>query len=127
MYATNSTLSSAKEDKMDEHTCRYGNKRRRRIVRSYDELLGLPTTERPDDGLVVPLPDCPACKRHDGYAPAHTCPRVNPTCPDCGRGTLMWAEAGYVPWHRICSVCGSHWDLHPRYPDGYIRRARFYR
>ena len=36
-----------------------------------------------------------------------------PTCPDCGRGTLQWAEAGYVPWHRICSHCGSHWELHP--------------
>lgn len=36
-----------------------------------------------------------------------------PICPDCGRGHLQWAEAGYVPWHRICDVCGSHWDLHP--------------
>ena len=34
-------------------------------------------------------------------------------CADCGVGPLVWAEAGYVPWHRICSVCGSHWDLHP--------------
>jgi len=36
-----------------------------------------------------------------------------PICPDCGRGELHWAEAGYVAWHRICSCCGSHWDLHP--------------
>lgn len=36
-----------------------------------------------------------------------------PICSDCERGHLQWAEAGYVPWHRICDVCGSHWDLHP--------------
>jgi hypothetical protein len=32
-------------------------------------------------------------------------------CP-CG-GILRWAEAGYVPWHRICDRCGSHWDMYP--------------
>jgi hypothetical protein len=37
----------------------------------------------------------------------------SPQCPDCELGHLCWAEAGYVPWHRICGVCGSHWDLHP--------------
>lgn len=31
-------------------------------------------------------------------------------CP-CG-GIMRWAEAGYVPWHRICDRCGEHWDLH---------------
>lgn len=36
-----------------------------------------------------------------------------PVCADCGTGHLQWAEGGYVPWHRICDVCGSHWDLHP--------------
>lgn len=36
-----------------------------------------------------------------------------PVCPDCGTGHLQWAEGGYVPWHRICDTCGSHWDLHP--------------
>jgi hypothetical protein len=28
-------------------------------------------------------------------------------------GRLRWAEAGYVPWHRICDRCGSHWELYP--------------
>ena len=37
----------------------------------------------------------------------------SPACSACGRGTLQWAEAGYVPWHRICDDCGAHWDLHP--------------
>jgi len=37
----------------------------------------------------------------------------SPRCIDCGWGSLLWAEAGYVAWHRICSHCGSHWDLHP--------------
>jgi len=36
-----------------------------------------------------------------------------PPCPDCGRGRLEWAEAGFVAWHRICSHCGSHWQLFP--------------
>lgn len=35
-----------------------------------------------------------------------------PPCT-CGRGHLQWAEAGYVPYHRICDGCGSHWELHP--------------
>ena len=34
-------------------------------------------------------------------------------CTDCGRGALKHAEAGYVPWHRICDVCGSHWYENP--------------
>lgn len=38
---------------------------------------------------------------------------LTPTCSDCRQGKLQWAEAGYVPWHRICDHCGSHWDLHP--------------
>jgi hypothetical protein len=42
-----------------------------------------------------------------------TAPDNNPICLDCQRGRLQWAEAGYVAWHRICDVCGSHWDLHP--------------
>lgn len=47
-----------------------------------------------------------------------------PVCPDCGQGHLQWAEAGYVPWHRICDVCGSHWSLHPvRYMQWGVGRA----
>lgn len=37
---------------------------------------------------------------------------LQPLC-SCGKGHMIWAEAGYVPWHRICDACGSHWDLHP--------------
>jgi hypothetical protein len=36
-----------------------------------------------------------------------------PTCPDCSMGRLTWAEAGFVAWHRICDVCGSHFTLYP--------------
>lgn len=53
------------------------------------------SVEAPDDGVII-------------VAAGHA-----PTCVDCGRGTLRWAEAGHVPWHRICDVCGAHWDLHP--------------
>lgn len=28
-------------------------------------------------------------------------------CPIC-RGTIRWAEAGYVPGYRICDSCGRH-------------------
>jgi hypothetical protein len=38
---------------------------------------------------------------------------LSPRCGDCRTGTLQWAEAGYVPWHRICDGCGAHRDLHP--------------
>lgn len=34
-------------------------------------------------------------------------------CPDCDGGRLQWAEAGYVPWHRRCARCDSHWEIHP--------------
>lgn len=29
-----------------------------------------------------------------------------PPCPDCG-GSVVWAEAGYVPGARACIACGS--------------------
>lgn len=43
-------------------------------------------------------------------------------CP-CG-GIMRWAEAGYVPWHRICDRCGSHWDMRPVtiYVDRHARK-----
>lgn len=65
-------------------------------VGSYADLLDSPARDRCDDGSTLV---------HAGD--------LSPTCTDCGRGTLQWAEAGYVPWHRICDACGSHWDLHP--------------
>jgi hypothetical protein len=77
------------------YTTRRGASRRRKPVTSGD-LLALPTRERDDDGAII---------LHVGDH--------SPTCSDCGRGTLRWAEGGYVPWHRICDTCGSHWDLHP--------------
>ena len=33
-------------------------------------------------------------------------------CPDCGQ-TMVWAEIGYTPGHRICDGCGSHWTVTP--------------
>ena len=50
-------------------------------------------------------------------------------CPDCGKEFIAWAEDGYVPGHRICHFCGSHWSLEsPRIPGGqwFLQRARFY-
>ncbi len=60
------------------------------------DIYALSHREREDDGAVI---------LHVG--------QDEPMCRDCGHGRLRWAEAGYVPWHRICDVCGSHWDLHP--------------
>lgn len=50
-------------------------------------------------------------------------------CPDCEQAEVLWAEAGYVPGHRICPGCGSHWELFTREEDKQwvLRRARFYR
>lgn len=59
------------------------------------DLYGIPYREAEDDGRI--------CLGIGESVP----------CADCGVGTLIWAEAGYVPWHRICNVCGSHWSLHP--------------
>jgi len=89
-----------------------------------EDLYDIPYKSGRDDGLKKSLPFCWECSQHDD-APAHQCVRVQPICPDCDAGMLIWAEAGYVPWHRICNHCGSHWELHPG-PDGYIQRARFY-
>jgi hypothetical protein len=30
------------------------------------------------------------------------------------RGTLRWAENGYVPGYRICDACGRHYALRDR-------------
>lgn len=102
-----------------------------RLATSYQDLLARPGRYMKDDGLEVPLPSCPQCEAEaQGTAtgPHNDCPRTQPPCPDCkGKGKLLWSEAGYVPWHRICNYCGSHWELHPAPPPGgFIRRARFY-
>lgn len=80
----------------DPYMTRVGASGRMSPVESYSELIDQPTHYRRDDGCTL----------------IHVGPE-EPTCPDCRRGTLRWAEAGYVPWHRICTVCGSHWELHP--------------
>lgn len=69
---------------------------KRRAKRPAPDIYDIPSRETVDDGSTIL------------HAGDHS-----PTCADCGVGTLQWAEAGYVPWHRICDVCGSHWDLHP--------------
>jgi hypothetical protein len=79
---------------MDTYTTRIGSRRAKTPAR---DLYSIATRERADDGTILV------------HAGASDCP----PCPDCGRGRLQWAEAGYVSWHRICDTCGSHWDLHP--------------
>jgi len=80
----------------DEYTTRVGLEVHDHHPTTYDELLSRPAEDRDDDGTTI---------RHVGD--------WGPICADCGVGTLQWAEAGYVAWHRICDRCGSHWELHP--------------
>ena len=80
----------------EPHVTRRGAARRRQPVATYGALLDLPSRPARDDRRII---------LHVGD--------LAPTCSDCGAGTLCWAEAGYVPWHRICDCCGSHWDLYP--------------
>ena len=49
-------------------------------------------------------------------------------CVDCG-SEAAWAEAGYVPGHRVCNDCGSHYSCQPAGPsqaghrhDAYVTR-----
>jgi len=74
------------------HTVRIG---RRDADDPANDLYGIEFEEADDDGKIL------------------VSGGIQPVCPDCGHGHLQWAEAGYVPYHRICDVCGSHWDLHP--------------
>jgi hypothetical protein len=78
---------------MSEYYVLKGARRSRRPAKNVHDIASRRTS---DDGARVV------------HAGDHT-----PTCTDCGAGELVWAEAGYVPWHRICGLCGSHWDLHP--------------
>jgi hypothetical protein len=77
------------------YTTFVGRSKRKRAATG-KKLYTLPIRECPDDGKTL---------LHAGD--------WNAKCPDCALGKLRWAEAGYVPWHRICDCCGSHWDLHP--------------
>lgn len=66
----------------------------------YKTLLDMEYEERPDDDLIVyTIARDQDCSWNEGVCP-------------CG-GIMRWAEAGYVPWHRICDRCGAHWELHP--------------
>jgi hypothetical protein len=91
---------------MSEYLTYVGRANRRTPVETYEDLLGLPHVERPDDGAVILYAGHSGAYLHVGGGPG-------PVCSDCGRGVLRWAEGGYVAWWRICDVCGSHWDLHP--------------
>lgn len=78
-----------------DYHVRIGKSRRKNPVNSQRELFALPYRVAKDDGAII------------------VGGSLEPTCADCKRGQLRWAEAGFVPWHRICDVCGSHWELHP--------------
>lgn len=91
---------------------RKGTSRRKSPVTGYDALLKLPYRETEDDGKEVRLDVC------------EPWPTVD--CPDCGKAPLVWAEACFVPGHRICPCCGSHWSLDPKDGSWLVRRARFY-
>lgn len=79
-----------------DYTTQRGSQRRQTPADDYADLLDQDTYYAPDDGAIILHVGDPL-----------------PICADCGSGRLQWAEAGYVPWHRICDICGSHWDLHP--------------
>jgi hypothetical protein len=85
---------------MINYTCRYGLGRGANPVTTYDALLSLPYREASDDGKVT------LSTAMDDWG-------GSPLCGDCQAGHLQWAEAAYTAWHRICGICGSHWDLHP--------------
>lgn len=90
-----------------------GTSRRKTEVESYQDLMGLPKKIASDDGKIV-------------ITDKKSCP-MDVACGDCGT-TVRWAEANFVPMHRICPKCGSHWEL-STIEDGewILRRARFYR
>lgn len=100
---------------MSDYSVRIGRSRRKHLPKSYDELVSLPYRSTDDDGKQVecgtePWPD-------------------NVICPDCEKVVVVWAEACYVPGHRICPLCGSHFELcSPATRGGQwtLRRARFW-
>lgn len=97
---------------MSEYMVRIGTERRtnfKNVV--YDELVDSPTKYVEDDGLLVKL----------GKEPW---PEAE--CPDCHKCNVLWAEACYVPGHRICPCCGSHFSISCQDEEWILRRARFY-
>lgn len=90
------------------HHCRRGVRVRETPAASYDDLLDQETEIIDDDGAA-------------GLAVGAAVEEQK--CPDCGVGELCWAEAGYVPWHRVCDRCGSHWSLAVATPWGPARRV----
>ena len=82
---------------MDGYRVRIGTRRAKKPAKN---LYGIPCRTAVDDGKTL---------LHAGHGMGD----FSPVCPDCGTGILQWAEGGFVPWHRICDTCGSHWDLHP--------------
>lgn len=103
---------------MSEYECKKGTSRRKSEATNRG-MYGLPYKWIKDDGKRV---DC-------GTEPWPT----DVICPDCGKAEVRWAEAGYVPGHRICPRCGSHWELNgdldqkeTEKPRWILRRARFY-
>ncbi len=66
--------------------------------KSYDALTDMAYVADNDDGTEVDV----------GTAPWPDC-----DCPDCG-AVLVWAEAGFMPGHRICPRCGGHWEVTTR-------------
>ena len=89
-------LRRAADGLLMSYTVRIGSAKLRKPSKDYQALFSLPHHEAEDDGKTI-------LHAGDGL----------PVCADCKRGHLQWGEGGYVPWHRICDVCGSHWDLHP--------------
>lgn len=97
------------------YTCRRGITIRPLPVGTLAELLAIDYETCDDDGRVV-------------LAPEDSKPWPDLVCGDCKRGPVAHAEAGYVPGHRICPWCGSHWSLASDRTSGRwtLRRARFY-
>mgnify|MGYP001586998921 CR=1 FL=1 len=99
---------------MNTYSVRIGKSRNNKPITSYDSLLRLEYEYRKDDGKFV------LCGKESW-------PEVK--CLDCKKTDVVWAEACFVPGHRICPYCGSHLFLNsPVEEDGewVLNRARFY-
>jgi hypothetical protein len=44
------------------------------------------------------------------YVPDYWASVTDVLCPECRKGKVRWAEAGYVPGYRICDCCGAHYQ-----------------
>jgi ribosomal protein S27E len=103
---------------MGDYTTRVGCAKDHIPPSCYNDLFALDYEYKPDDGKSVECGTEPW--------PDHV------KCPDCEQAEVVWAEAGYVPGHRICPGCGSHWELasptesERKDKQWILRRARFY-